>query len=391
MIEVRNLTKKYRDLVAVDNISFTVEKGDILGLLGPNGAGKTTTMRMLTGFLSPTSGETLINNRSVLDEPLKVKKSIGYLPETPPLYVDMIVKHYLRHVANLKGLAHRDINKEIDRVVALCGLEKVYSRLIRNLSKGFRQRVGIAQALLGSPEVLILDEPTVGLDPAQIREVRELIRDLAQEHTVILSTHILTEVTMICNRVVIINAGKIVASDTIENLNKRSSLYGQVRVELSKPNDKALSFLSAQKEVTTAKTLRTNEWFELDLQDTAIETRTSLLQKLAASEFEVSEFQNVSSSLEDIFLRIVSGEINSSDLQEKSASETQVKAKAKPTEVKVKVEAKPTEVKAEVKPVEVEVKPVEAVAEVKPAEVKAQSQGKKANKGSRKKKKKKRR
>jgi ABC-2 type transport system ATP-binding protein len=218
MIQVEHLTKRYRDRVAVDDLSFTVEKGEIIGFLGPNGAGKSTTMRILTGFLPATAGTAKVAGFDVFEEPLEVKRRIGYLPENPPVYTDMTARAYLAFVAGLKKLPRAEARREIERVASLAKIEDVMDRVIANLSKGYRQRVGLAQALLGDPEVLILDEPTVGLDPLQIREVRELVKGLAGKHTVILSTHILPEVAMTCQKVLVINQGRLVDYDTLDGL-----------------------------------------------------------------------------------------------------------------------------------------------------------------------------
>lgn len=218
MIETVNLGKRYRDIVAIDDLSFKVNKGEIVGFLGPNGAGKTSTMKILTGFMPATSGKALVAGYDVFEQPMEVKRRIGYLPEIPPVYPDLTVAEYLSFVATLKGLRGAKLKSDVERVVNRVNLVTVVDRLIRNLSKGFQQRTGLAQALLGNPEVLILDEPTVGLDPRQIGDVRTLIRELAGEHTVILSTHILQEVTATCERVIIINKGKIVADDSLKSL-----------------------------------------------------------------------------------------------------------------------------------------------------------------------------
>lgn len=218
MIEVTDLSKRYRDLVAVDSLSFKVEKGEIVGFLGPNGAGKSTTMRILTGFMPASSGVAKIAGFDVFEQPLEVKRRVGYLPETPPVYNDMTTRGYLKFCAELKGIPRKKVKDEVDRVSARTNVDKVMDRLVGNLSKGYRQRVGLAQALLGDPEVLILDEPTVGLDPLQIREVRELVKSLAGQHTVILSTHILSEVAMTCQKVLVINKGRLVDYDTLDGL-----------------------------------------------------------------------------------------------------------------------------------------------------------------------------
>jgi len=220
MIEVEHLVKSYRELKAVDDVSFQVQSGEILGFLGPNGAGKTTTMRILTGVLPPTSGKAKVCGFDVFENPIEVKKRIGYLPENPPVYTDMTARAYLRFVASIKGVARKHRESEVERVATKTSCTQFLHRVIGNLSKGQRQRVGLAQALLGDPEVLILDEPTVGLDPAQIIEVRELIKSLAGKHTIVLSTHILPEVTAICQKALIIAQGRVVAYDTLGGLQR---------------------------------------------------------------------------------------------------------------------------------------------------------------------------
>jgi ABC-2 type transport system ATP-binding protein len=228
MIEVTGLTKRYQDLQAVDGISFKVQKGELLGFLGPNGAGKTTTMRILTGTLSASAGKVVVAGFDVFDQPLEVKRRLGYLPETPPLYEELDVLAYLRFVGQLKGLGRKKLPGEVARVAAACGVESVLGRRIGNLSKGYKQRVGLAQAMLGDPEVLILDEPTIGLDPNQIVEIRALIKTLSANHTVVLSTHLLPEVTQICTRVVIIHHGRIVADDPLDRLTSESTSLEQI-------------------------------------------------------------------------------------------------------------------------------------------------------------------
>ena len=233
MIEVTNLSKRYHKLVAVDGISFRVDRGEVLGFLGPNGAGKTTTMRILTGALPATSGLVKVAGYNVFEQGLEVKQRVGYLPEIPPLYDEMDVGAYVRFVGRLKGVRGKGLCAEVERVLDTCGLASVAGRLIANLSKGFRQRVGLAQALLGDPDVLILDEPTIGLDPNQIVEIRSLIRTLADRHTVILSTHILPEVVQVCDRVVIIHGGKIVADDSLAKLTSEHKSLEQIFHELT--------------------------------------------------------------------------------------------------------------------------------------------------------------
>jgi ABC-2 type transport system ATP-binding protein len=224
MIEVRNLTKRYGDVVAIRDISFMAATGQILGFLGPNGAGKTTTMRVITGFMPATSGTVKVAGYDIFDDSFEVRKRIGYLPESPPLYNDMTVTAYLRFVSRIRGIPKAELGESVDRVLRTCGLAEVTDRVIGHLSKGFRQRVGLAQALVHNPGVLVLDEPTIGLDPRQIIEIRRLIQELAGERTVILSTHILPEVTQLCEKVVIINEGRIAVEDTLANLTQNMTL-----------------------------------------------------------------------------------------------------------------------------------------------------------------------
>lgn len=226
MIEVKNLVKDYGGHVAVDHLNFTVEDGLIYGFLGPNGAGKSTTMNMMTGYLGATEGEIIIEGHNILEDPKLAKQNIGYLPEIPPLYVDMTVAEYLKFAASLKGIGKKERSSEIERAVEVTKLREVSHRLIRNLSKGYKQRVGLAQAILGMPPVIILDEPTVGLDPKQIIEIRDLIKELGKKHTVILSSHILSEVQAVCDKIMIISHGRLVASDTPENLEKMAGTHG---------------------------------------------------------------------------------------------------------------------------------------------------------------------
>lgn len=224
MIEVNNLTKRYGDLVAVDSVSFRVDQGQILGFLGPNGAGKTSTMRMITGFMPPTGGSVRVDGFDTVEDSMEVRRRIGYLPENPPLYPEMSVRDYLRFVARLKGLPRAEVSTAVDRATDICGLDHMQGRLTGHLSKGYRQRVGLAQALIHDPQVLILDEPTIGLDPRQIIDIRKLIRTLGGDRTVILSTHILPEVTQVCERVVIINDGAVATEGTLEDLTQGRSL-----------------------------------------------------------------------------------------------------------------------------------------------------------------------
>ena len=235
MIEVQNLVKMYGDHTAVDHLSFRIEKGHIYGLLGPNGAGKSTTMNIMTGYLGATEGKVLIQGHDILKEPELAKKSIGYLPEQPPVYMDMTVREYLQFAAELKKIPKKEREKQMNDVIRMTGIREVENRLIQNLSKGYRQRVGLAQAILGFPEVIILDEPTVGLDPKQIIEIRELIRKLSKKHTIILSSHILAEIREVCDYIMIISKGKLVASDTPENLENRLKSSRHIELQAKAP------------------------------------------------------------------------------------------------------------------------------------------------------------
>jgi ABC-2 type transport system ATP-binding protein len=231
MIEVANLSKRYGDLRAIEGVSFTAVKGQILGFLGPNGAGKTTTMRIITGFMPATSGTVRVEGFDVFDQSNEVRRRIGYLPENPPLYNDMSVAPYLRFVARLKGLGRREVGEALERVLATCGLDSVRDRLLGHLSKGYRQRVGLAQALIHDPPVLVLDEPTIGLDPRQIRDIRALVRTLGGKRTIVLSTHILSEVMEVCDKVVIINDGRVVLEDQLANMTRDGRKLEDIFIE----------------------------------------------------------------------------------------------------------------------------------------------------------------
>ncbi len=303
MIEVNNLTRKYGEKVAVNNISFSVEKGKIWGFLGPNGAGKTTTMRILTGYLPPTEGSAKVAGFDITKEPLKAKKHIGYLPEIPPLYNEMTVKGYISFVAELKGVSGKERKTAVGQAIEKAGLSAVAGRLIKNLSKGYRQRVGIAQAIVNNPDILILDEPTIGLDPAQIIEIRELIKSLRGEHTVILSTHILPEVTQTCDGVVIINEGQLRASGPLEEIQKKFSeengIYLETEPEISEDELKGVDGI---KDV-----LKSGNGYKLFWEDE--EKGTKFLNEFIRSKsLNIKEWKRLSSTLEDIYLKIVASD-----------------------------------------------------------------------------------
>lgn len=308
MIEVRHLTKRYGDTLAVEDLNFTIEKGRIYGFLGPNGAGKSTTMNIITGYLASTDGSVTINGYDILEDTEAAKKNIGYLPELPPLYFDMTVKEYLAFAAELKKIPKAERKNQITRVCATTKLDAVQNRLIKNLSKGYRQRVGLAQALLGSPEILILDEPTVGLDPKQILEIRDLIKELGKEHTVILSSHILSEISAVCDYVLILSHGKLVASDTLENLT--SLMQGQnsliVTVKSSKEQLKEiLRGITAVKEFHFMDDCEEEHCVKAEIKtDPSSDIRELLFYQLAEKNLPILAMQLVRLSLEDIFLEL---------------------------------------------------------------------------------------
>jgi ABC-2 type transport system ATP-binding protein len=315
MIKVEGLTKRYARTLAVDNISFEVEKGQIVGFLGPNGAGKTTTMRVLTCFLPPTAGSANVAGFDVLEQPLEVKKRIGYLPETPPLYPEMETSEYLRFVGRLKGIAPSAINRRVDEVMERCAVADVSTKLIGKLSKGYRQRVGLAQAIIHNPDVLVLDEPTAGLDPKQIIETRELIKHLAGDHTIILSTHILSEVEHSCERVIIINKGKLVATDSVSNLTNRlrgsESVALEVEASDGRPNpgevQGRLEQVSGVSRVVMKDSKNGRLVFEIEsLQGRHI--RADLARTVVNSGWNLNELRAVGLSLEDIFLQLTAAE-----------------------------------------------------------------------------------
>ena len=310
MIEVRNLTKHYGDKKAVNDISFTVENGEILGFLGPNGAGKSTTMNMLTGYISSTSGQALINGVDILEDPIRAKSYIGYLPEIPPLYLDMTVKSYLNFMFDLKRckLPRRSHMKD---VMTLCKIKEVENRLIKNLSKGYKQRVGVAQALIGNPPVLILDEPTVGLDPKQIIEIRTLIKRLGKNHTVILSSHILSEIQAVCDRVVIINKGVIAADDTAAHLSEQVTTDHRIiaRIEGEKAEIlQALRTIEGTKYVRADMEREKGIWeFEIEAEP-GRDIRRDINAIAREHEWNILMLKNMEMTLEDIFLKITMGE-----------------------------------------------------------------------------------
>jgi ABC-2 type transport system ATP-binding protein len=306
MIQAENLTKYYGEVQALREVSFRVEQGEIVGLLGPNGAGKTTAMKILTCFLPPSSGTARVAGHDIFDAPLAVKRSVGYLPEEPPVYPELTVEEYLAYAGRLKGLALGEVKAARARVMEKCGLGDVAGRLIGNLSKGYRQRVGLAQALIHNPPVLILDEPTVGLDPAQIIEIRGLIQDLAREHTVVLSTHILPEVTATCQRIIIINEGSIVAVDTYENLSQQVGTSRRILLKVRRPGPELADTLLALPGVLAVHQESDGAYRVEARQDRDL--REEVARAAVESGAGLLELAGVAVSLEEVFLRLTTEE-----------------------------------------------------------------------------------
>jgi ABC-2 type transport system ATP-binding protein len=327
LIEVEHLTKSYGQARAVNDISFQVEKGEILGFLGPNGAGKTTTMRVLTGYLPATSGTARIAGYDVFEQSMEVRKRIGYLPETPPLYPDMSVQDYLAFVARIKGVGTGEIGRRLEEAMRMANITDKRYELIKRLSRGYKQRVGIAQAIIHNPDVVILDEPTVGLDPNQIKEVRHLIKGLAGEHTIILSTHILPEVEMTCDRVVIINRGRIAAVDTTENLTTQLKSGERVQVKIRGSQETIRKTLE---QIETVKQIDLSPSDDSDIVGATIESepgtdlRPQIAARVVGSGLDLLELRAVKLSLEDIFMQLTT--------EEKSAVETDARPEVRTTE-----------------------------------------------------------
>lgn len=320
MIEVKNLVKRYGDHLAVDHLSFHVDKGQIYGFLGPNGAGKSTTMNIMTGYIASTEGEVLIDGHNILEEPEKAKKCIGYLPEQPPLYFDMTVGEYLKFAAELKKIPKAKRKEEVEQVMEMVGITQMKDRLIKNLSKGYKQRVGLAQAILGYPDIIILDEPTVGLDPKQIIEIRDLIKKLSEKHTIILSSHILSEVSAVCDYVMIINHGKLVASDTTENLEKMTLGSNTLEMTVKGTREKT------EKLLETVEEIQSLEWQDDDSGNSTIsftikteesvDIREKLFYMMAENRMPILKMQSTKVSLEDVFLELTENENAESKVNE---------------------------------------------------------------------------
>jgi len=310
VIEVKNVTKKYGNFTAVDNVSFKINEGEIVGLLGPNGAGKSTTMNMITGYIEPTEGEIIINGYDISRRPKKAKTQIGYMPEGVPLYSDLTVKEFVTYMAELKGVDRKTKKEKVEKIIEQTGLKDVENKLTRNLSRGYKQRVSMAGALVGEPKILILDEPTVGLDPKQITEIRALIKELGKTHTVILSSHILSEVSQICNKVIIINKGKIVAIDTPENLEEKVEEKNTTYVTVEDTEDKMKTIKEKIPEIKEIKLIKENEdgtkQYALD-SDKDVDLRKILFNEFAKENITIFEMKNADSTLEDAFIKLIEG------------------------------------------------------------------------------------
>ena len=311
LIEVRNLVKKYGNILAVDDLTFRVEKGEIIGLLGPNGAGKSTTMNMMTGYISSTEGTVTIDGYDIFEYPEEAKKKIGYLPEQPPIYMDMTVREYLQFVAELKEVAKKERSLMIDEIIKETKLEGMERRLIRNLSKGYKQRVGIAGALVGYPAVIILDEPTVGLDPKQIIEIRDLIRRFSKKHTVILSSHILSEVSAVCDRIMIINKGKLIVDDTPEKLGNHAEKKQQLHLEIKGEGSQVIAVLSKLTQISEVKLVeKHDEVVEMLVVAAGHEDiREAVFYALAQARLPIYQMEQKGGSLEDIFLELTKDKV----------------------------------------------------------------------------------
>ena len=310
MIEVKNITKKYGSFTAVDNISFKIEEGEIIGLLGPNGAGKSTTMNMITGYIEPTEGEISIEGFDISKKPKKAKSQIGYMPEGVPLYSDLTVKEFVTYMAELKKVDRKTRKEKVEKIIEQTGLKDVEKKLTRNLSRGYKQRVSMAGALVGEPKILILDEPTVGLDPKQITEIRALIKELGKTHTIILSSHILSEVSQICNKVIIINKGKIVAIDTPENLEKKVESNNTTYVTVEDTENKIETMKEKIPEIKDIKLIKENEdgTKEYVLEsDKDVDLRKIVFNEFAKENITIFEMKKADTTLEDAFMKLIEG------------------------------------------------------------------------------------
>ncbi len=305
MIEVQNITKKYNNFIAVDDISFKIEEGEVVGFLGPNGAGKSTTMSMITGFIEPTSGKIIVNGYDINQKSKQAKKQIGYMPENVPLYLELTVKEFVSYMADLKLVKRADKKTEIERVIKLTGLEDVKGKLIRSLSRGYKQRVSLAGALVGNPPILILDEPTVGLDPKQVIEIRNLIKSLGKEHTILISSHILSEISQMCNKIMIINKGKILRIDSTSEIEKQASDSSEIVVTVEDSDNKFKNIKKSISNISSIELVQDKKNEKIyNVKYTGEDIRKPLFKECAKQDITIVEMKKKENSLEDAFLKI---------------------------------------------------------------------------------------
>lgn len=343
MIEVKNVTKKYPNIKAVDNINFTIKDGEVVGFLGPNGAGKTTTMNMITGFIEPTEGQIIINGFDIVKKSKKAKKQIGYMPEGVPLYTELTAKEFVNYMAELKDVKAKERKEAVEKAIEETGLKDVQNKLIKNLSRGYKQRVSMAGALVGNPEVIILDEPTVGLDPKQITEIRGLIKELGKKHTVILSSHILSEVSQICERVIIINHGKIVAIDTPENLENKTKEKNTILVTVEDKNEKMKNLKEEVKEIEEIKLVKDNEDGTKQYAVTSadkVDLRKKIFEILPKQDITIFELKKDESTLEDAFIKLIDSDKKENTNKEESKEKIKEKKIKEKEEKKAKKQSK---------------------------------------------------
>ena len=343
MIEVKNVTKKYPNIKAVDNINFTIKDGEVVGFLGPNGAGKTTIMNMITGFIEPTEGQIIINGFDIVKKSKKAKKQIGYMPEGVPLYTELTAREFVNYMAELKDVKAKERKEAVEKAIEETGLKDVQNKLIKNLSRGYKQRVSMAGALVGNPEVIILDEPTVGLDPKQITEIRSLIKELGKKHTVILSSHILSEVSQICERVIIINHGKIVAIDTPENLENKTKEKNTILVTVEDKNEKMKNLKEEVKEIEEIKLVKDNEDGTKQYAVTSadkVDLRKKIFEILPKQDITIFELKKDESTLEDAFIKLIDSDKKENTNKEESKEKIKEKKIKEKEEKKAKKQSK---------------------------------------------------
>ena len=343
MIEVKNVTKKYPNIKAVDNINFTIKDGEVVGFLGPNGAGKTTTMNMITGFIEPTEGQIIINGFDIVKKSKKAKKQIGYMPEGVPLYTELTAREFVNYMAELKDVKAKERKEAVEKAIEETGLKDVQNKLIKNLSRGYNQRVCMAGALVVNPEVIILDEPTVGLDPKQITEIRSLIKELGKKHTVILSSHILSEVSQICERVIIINHWKIVAIDTPENLENKTKEKNTILVTVEDKNEKMKNLKEEVKEIEEIKLVKDNEDGTKQYAVTSadkVDLRKKIFEILPKQDITIFELKKDESTLEDAFIKLIDSDKKENTNKEESKEKIKQKKIKEKEEKKAKKQSK---------------------------------------------------